>query len=269
MEVNIFKFELKMYWKSFFLWSLGIVAVQMIMMLFYPSVAQDAQIMELILENYPEELLQAIGLGEHVSLATVLGYYTFVFVFVQLILGVQSAYYGFQFLSTEEREHTADFLFSKPVTRTRILGEKYLAAFCILLLTSLVVVAGTFVSIELFRDGKEYEIRPLILLILSVPIFQLFFFSIGMLITVGTNKIRSVVSYALGFGFGLYVLNAFRSIVGGEFLGILTPYYHFEPSYILMEESFPMERGMVSIGFILLAHSITYVAYRKRNIRVR
>lgn len=267
--MNIFRFELKMYWKSFFLWSLGIVAVQMIMMVFYPSLAQDAQIMDLIMDNYPEELLQAIGLGEQVSFATVLGYYTFVFVFLQLMIGVQSAYYGFQFLSLEEREHTADFLFSKPVTRRQILGEKYLAAFCILLLTALVVAAGAFLSIELFRDGRAYETRPLLLLLLSIPIFQLFFFSIGMLVTMGTNRITSVISYAMGFGFGLYVLNAFRSVVGGDILGIITPYYHFEPTYILMEGSLPMERVWISIGFILLAHFLTYVAYQRRNLRVR
>lgn len=265
--MNIFKFELRTYWKSFFLWSLGIVALQIIMMLFYPTMAQDAQIMDLILENYPEELLQAMGLGEQVSLATVLGYYTFVFVFVQLIIGVQSAYYGFQFLSVEEREHTADFLFAKPVTRRRILVGKYLAALSILVLTSLVVTASTFLSIELFRDGRGYETGPLIMLLLSVPLFQLFFFSIGMLVTVSTKKIRSVISYALGFGFGLYVLNAFRSIVGGDLLGLLTPYYHFEPSYILMEGSIPMERAYISMVIILIAHVVTYFAYLKRNFR--
>ncbi len=265
--MNIYKFELKTYWKSFFLWSLGIVAIQLIMMVFYPSMAQDAQIMDLILENYPPELLQAIGLGEQVSLATVLGYYTFVFTFIQLVLGVQSAYYGFQFLSVEEREHTADFLFTKPVTRNRILGGKYLAALTILLLTFLVVAGGTFLSIELFRDGREYETGPLIVMLLSVPLFQLFFFSIGMLITVATKRIRSVISYALGLGFGLYVLNAFRSIVGGELLGFLTPYYHFEPSYILMEGSIPMDRAGITIVLILSAHIISCFAYLKRNIR--
>jgi len=267
--VNIYKFELKTYWKSFILWSLGIIVLQIIMMIFYPTMARDAQMMDLIMENYPEELLQAIGLGEHVSLATVLGYYTFVFVFVQLLVGVQSAYYGFQFLSVEEREHTADFLFTKPVTRSRILVEKYLAAFTILGLTTLVVTASTFVSIELFRDGSGYEVGPLVIQLLSVPLFQLFFFSIGMLVTVGTKRIRSVISYALGFGFGLYVLNAFRSIVGGEFLGFFTPYYHFESSYILMEGSMPMDRAIISISMILLAHIITYFAYLKRNIRAQ
>lgn len=267
--MNIYKFELTTYWKSFILWSLGIVTVQVIMMMFFPSMARDAQMMDLIIENYPEELLKVIGLGEHVSLATVLGYYTFVFVFVQLLLGVQSAFYGFHFLSVEEREQTADFLFSKPVTRSRILAGKYLAAFTILILTSLVVAAGSFFSIEFFRDGSEYEMRPLVILLLTVPLFQLFFFSIGMVVTVATKRIRSVISYALGLGFGLYVLNAFRSIVGGELLGVFTPYYHFEPSYILMEGSIPLERVLISIGVILSSHLITYFAYLNRNFRAQ
>ncbi len=267
--MNIYKFELKTYWKSFIYYSLGIIALQVIMMVFYPTMAQDAQMMDLIFENYPKELLQAMGMGEQISLATVLGYYTFVFVFVQLIVAVQSAYYGFQFLSVEEREHTADFLFTKPVKRSRILVEKHLAALSILLLTSIVVASSTFVSIEIFRDGRAYQSGPLILLLVSVPLFQLFFFSIGMLVTALTKRIRSVISYALGLAFGLYVLNAFRSIVGGEMLGLITPYYHFEPSYILMEDSIAMNRAIITIAVILVAHIISYFAYKNRNINAQ
>lgn len=264
--MNIYIFEFKMYARSLWLWALALFALQIIFMAFYPAMAKDAAMIDLILEHYPKELLQAFGMGESVSLATVLGYYTFVFAFVQLCLAVQGAYYGFHFLSLEERELTADFLFSKPVTRTKILVSKYVAALTALVITHGAVIGSTFVAIALFRDGKSYELDKLLVLLASVPVFQLFFFSIGMLVTVLTTKIRNVLSYAMALAFGLHILNALRGIVGGRLLGIASPFYHFEPANIIETGGWAADRVWISVLVILCSTLISYKLYLKRNI---
>ena len=63
-----------------------------------------------------------------IDLATVLGYFGLVFLFVQLCLAIQAANYGFALVSVEEREWTADFLLAKPVGRSQIMTSKLLAA---------------------------------------------------------------------------------------------------------------------------------------------
>lgn len=264
--MNIYKFELKNLLRSFLLWSLSIFAIQIMFMAFYPSMSKDAATLDLILQNYPPELLQAFGFGEQSSLATVLGYYAFVFAFVQLCLAIQSAYYGFNLLSVEEREMTGDFLFTKPVKRSQILFSKYLAVMSVLFMTNIVIWLSTFLTLELFRDGKAYDIQAVIVLLLSVPLFQLFFISIGLLVTVMTKKIKSVLSYALALSFGLYILNALRGIVGGKTLGLVTPYYHFEPSNILTTGEITFQRYWLTLIIIVLGHLVCYLKYPKRNI---
>ncbi len=114
-----------------------------------------------------------------VDLSTVLGYFGFVFLFVQICLAIQAANYGFSLVSIEEREWTADFLLAKPVGRTQILTSKLLAALSGLTITNVVVWISSFVFINLFKGDRTYEAKPLLLLLLSIVVFQLFFLSRG------------------------------------------------------------------------------------------
>lgn len=264
--MNIFKYELKMYSKSIIIWSLSIVALILMFMSFYPSLASDAAMMDKLLENYPEELLKAFGMDSGMSLSTVLGYFSFTFVFVQLCVAIQSSNYGFHFLSVEERELTADFLMSKPVSRTQIIVSKFLAAFTSLTITNIIIWLGSFGSVILFSDGCDYNVKYLTMLLLTIIIFQLFFLSLGMIISMSVRKVRSVLSYSMAVSFGLYVLNAMRNIFGGEILGVISPFYHFEPAYILKHGEYNMVLLLINVCFIIVSMVASYILYLKRNI---
>ena len=85
-----------------------------------------------MLAKFPPELKAAFGL-DGMDLSTVLGFYSLVFLFVQLCLAIQAGNYGFGLVSIEESELTADFLLSKPVSRAQVLTSKLLAALSSLL----------------------------------------------------------------------------------------------------------------------------------------
>jgi ABC-2 type transport system permease protein len=264
--MNIFAFEFRKYAGSLAVWIGSIIALLVIFMAFYPVLAQDAATLDLFLEHYPEELLKAFGMGGELSLATVAGFFAFSFAFTQLVIAAQSAYYGFHFVSVEERERTADFLYAKPISRTRILAAKYTAAGASLLMTNLGVWAGSFLAIHWFRDGATFELWPVISLLLTVPIFQLFFFSFGFLVTVINKKTASVIGPAVGVSFVLYMLNALRRIVGGELLGLLSPYYHFDPNYILAAGQWDALHAALSLAFIVSANVAAVQLYLKRDM---
>jgi len=265
--MNIYRFELKKYARSLWLWGLSYASLQLIFMVFFPGISRDAELVDQILQLYPEEILKALGMAEITSLATVLGYYTMVFVFVQLCLAVESAYYGFNLLSVEEREKTADFLFTKPASRNRILAAKYLAALTALFTSSLVVTTSAIVSVELFRAGKTYDWQALIALLLSVPLFQLLFFSTGMLVTTLTAKVRSVIGHAMSLAFGLYIINTVRAIIGGELLGLVSPFYHYRPAFVLQEGYLPLWVILGSVKVIVLFTLAGVILYNRRNIQ--
>lgn len=264
--MNIFKYEFKMYFKSIAIWSVSIISIVFMMMAFFPTFESDAGLMEKIMENYPEEMLKAFGMSGGLPLSSVLGYLVFVFPFIQLCIAIQSANYGFSILSIEEREFTADFLISKPVSRLDILKAKFSAALLALVITNVMVIISTVIAVEMFKNGQNYDQNHLWLLLSSIILFQLFFLSIGMAVSVLTKRIRSVLTYSLGISFGTYVLNSIGAIIGGNTLSYFSPFSHFEAGYILEFGKYNMKFVPISLIIIVLSLGITYILYPKRDI---
>ena len=264
--MNIYIYEFKKYLKSIIVWSISIATLIHMFMSFYPTFGEDAQLMDKIMSNYPKELLNAFGMNGNLQLSTVPGYLVFVYVFVQLLLAMQASNYGFGFLSVEERELTADFLLSKPVSRNVILATKFLSAFTALTMVNFITWISVFSAVWIFSNGKPYESSAIVLLLISNFAFQLIFMSIGMIISVALKKIRSVLSFSMAISFGLYMVNAVAGTIDSKLLGYVSPFYHFEPGYILEHNSLNWSAAIISLIATVLAMVGTYILYNRRDI---
>lgn len=264
--MNIFKHEFDMKKKSIIIWSLSLAVFMIFYMAFFPAMAKDSVSFESIMNSFPEEMLQALGLSEGLSLASLMGYFTLTFAMLQLAIAIQSANYGFSILSEEERELTADFLMSKPVSRSTIYYSKFFASLLSLLITAIAIGIGSFIALKLFNGGNSYEKSNVFRLTLTIPIFQLVFLSMGMFISLLFKKVRSVLSLSMGLAIGLYVVNSVRGIVDSVFLGYITPFYYFEPGVILIDGAYDIKLFIIAIGIIALSMVSSYKLYNKRDI---
>ncbi|MDH5506554.1 MAG: ABC transporter permease [Anaerolineae bacterium] len=263
--MNIYKHEFKMHIRSVVTWSASLALMIFIFMSLFTSLAIDAELMNEMLAQFPEELLIAFGMT-NLDWTSVLGYYSFIFLFCQLILAIQAGNYGFGLVSVEERELTADFLLAKPVKRSSILTSKFLAALTGLTVTNAVVWVSSILAVNLYRGERTYEAKPLFLLLLSIIIFQLVFFSVGLLISLLVKRVRSVTPYAMALAFGTYVLSAFGSMLGDAKLEKLTPFQHFEPNYIIANAAYNTPLVLISVALIVVSVTGSYLLYQKRNI---
>ncbi len=265
MRMNIYKHEFKMILRSVITWSVAIAALIFVCVSLFSSFAQDAELLNEMMANFPEELLAAFGMNG-VDLSTVLGYFSFVFLFAQICLAIQAANYGFSLVSIEEREWTADFLLAKPVGRTKILTSKLLAALSGLTITNIVVWISSFGFTQLFKGDKTYDPRTLILLLFSIVVFQLFFLTVGLVVSLLVKRIRSVTPYAMGLAFGMYVLSAFGGMLGESALERITPFKHFEPNYIIQHGAYDAPLVLISVSVIVISLVGSYVLYTRRDI---
>jgi len=265
MKMNIYQHEFKMNLKSVVIWSVSITILLLAFMSLYSSFAADAELLNQMIDKFPKELLMAFGMTD-MDMSTVLGFYAIVFLLCQICLAIQAANYGFSLVSIEERELTADFLLAKPVGRPMILTNKLLSAISGLTITNIVVWIITFFGIGIFRNGREYDTRTLVLLLLSIVLFQLFFLSVGMVISLLVKRVRSVTPYSMALAFGMYVLNAFGNMIGEESLEIISPFKHFEPTYIVKHAAYNLPLVLISLSVIIVSVAASYVLYSKRNI---
>ncbi|NIM93539.1 MAG: ABC transporter permease subunit [Anaerolineales bacterium] len=263
--MNIYLHEFKMSLRSVITWSIALIVMIFFFTSIYSGFAEEAEILNQTLEKFPREFLMAFGM-DGMDMSTVLGFFALIFLFCQLCVSIQAANYGFSLVSVEEREMTADFLLPKPVGRTKIMSSKLLSAITGLAITNLVVWISSFVFINIYRDGRPYEVETLALLLLTVTFFQLFFLTVSLLISMLPKKIRSVTPFSMAMVFGLYILNAFGGMIGDDKLSYITPFRHFNPNYIIRNGSYEMPLALISVSLIVVSLVGSYLLYTRRDI---
>lgn len=263
--MNIYLHELKSRWKSILIWSIAVAAMLFLFMSLFQGFAADTALVTRLMKSFPPELLTAFGMND-MDWSTILGFLGLIFVFIQVCLAVQAANYGFGLVSVEETEWTADFLLSRPVSRPQIMTSKLLAALTALAITDAVTWACTFITISIFGQGLVYSMKPVLLVLTGTIIFQLFFLSLGMLISLLVKRIRSVTPYTMALVFGLYILNAFGNMIGEASLEVLSPFKHFAPNYIINHSAWDLPMVLISVAVILISLPGSYLLYTRRNI---
>jgi ABC-2 type transport system permease protein len=263
--MNIYKHEFKTKLRSVIIWSISQVSLLLVFLSLSSSFAENTALLTKAMANFPKELLIAFGMTDF-TWSSILGFYGLVFLFCQICLAIQAANYGFALVSIEETELTADFLLAKPVGRPRILTNKLLAALTSLTLTNAVVWISSFAFLHLFDSGNVFDVKPLVMLLLSILVFQLFFLSVGILISLLVKRVRNVTPFSMALVFGLYILNAFGSMIGSTSLEVISPFKQFEPNYILKNAAYDYPLVILSMGIIIISVVGSYVLYSKRNI---
>jgi ABC-2 type transport system permease protein len=256
--MNIYLHEFKTKLSSVLIWSASIAALLFIFTSIYSSFSTQSALLDQMMSNFPRELLIAFGM-ENMDWSNVLGYFALVFLFCQICLAIQAANYGFGLVSIEESELTADFLLAKPVGRTKIMTSKILAALTGLTITNIVVWISSFVCLAVFAGEQEYPVSTLVILLLSVVVFQLFF-------SLLVKRVRSVTPFSMGLVFGLYILNAFGGMIGEKSLEIVSPFKHFDPNYIIKHAAWDLPLVLISVTIIVISMVASYLLYARRNI---
>src|SRR5512133_3090096 len=94
MIANIYIHELRTKRRSVIIWTLSMAALVVVFFSIFTSFAAEADVANQLLAKFPQELRDAFGLGK-INLSSVLGYFGFLFVFVQLCTAIQAGNYGF------------------------------------------------------------------------------------------------------------------------------------------------------------------------------
>jgi len=265
MSSNIFVYEFRARLRSVIIWSVSLIALVFFFFSLFPAFANQAALLTQAMAKFPPALLEAFGMNKQ-DLSTLLGFYSFLLVFVELCLAIQAGNYGFGLVSVEESELTADFLLSKPVSRTQVMTGKLLAVFCSLLVTDAVVIMSTFIGLSMFNAGRTYDMPTLVLLLVSMLILQLFFLGVGLVISLMVKRVRNVTPYSLALGFGMYMLAAFSGMLGEVNLEYITPFKQLDPAYIVKNAAYNTPLLLLNVVITLIAIGASYWLYIRRDI---
>ncbi|MDZ5471099.1 ABC transporter permease subunit (plasmid) [Bacillus sp. 31A1R] len=263
--MNMYLHELKAYRKSTFIWTSSILVLVVLLFSMFPSFAREADEVKKLLEGFPEALRKAVGL-EVESITSLLGFYSYVFFYITLCGAIQAMNLGTSIVSKEVREKTADFLLTKPVTRTQIITSKLLAAFTSLVITNIafLIVAITMAS---YDKTESFSLSQFILISITLFFIQIMFMSLGVFLSVVLRKVKAVLPISLGTVFAFFFIGMFGATTGDEKVRYMTPFKYFEPSYIIKNSTYEWSYIFIGLGFVLLAIGLSYYIYGKKDIQ--
>jgi ABC-2 type transport system permease protein len=260
----MFLHELKAYRKSTIVWTCSLVAIAIVFLSMYPSFSKDVDGVKKLLESYPEEVRKAFGITLE-SFSSVLGFYSYLFIYVSLCGSIQAMNLGLSVISKETSDKTADFLLTKPVTRKKIMTTKLLAILASIIITNIVfLIAAILMAYAV--STTSFDIKIFIMISITMFFIQLMFMSLGVLISTIISKIKSVISISLSTVFGLFIINMLDSVIDSDVLKYLTPFKYFDPSYIIKNSSYETSFIIIEVIFILVSISISYYIYSKKDI---
>lgn len=183
------------------------------------------------------------------------------------VLGLGGALFasilGISALAKEEKEHTAEFLLTHPVSRTRVLTEKLLAVFAQIIIFNLASVLVTVLCTV--AVGESADAKTMFLMFLA-------FFVLQIEISAVTFGISAFIrGNGLGIGLGIAVLMYFLNIIsnlteGAKFLKYITPFGYTEGADIISNVAIETKYLAVGIAFAVVGIVTAYLKYRKKDI---
>ncbi|ADJ26583.1 putative ABC-2 type transport system permease protein [Dehalogenimonas lykanthroporepellens BL-DC-9] len=260
--MNIFKFETGKRLATTLIWIVSVGFFIYITFAFFESF-QGAAFSD-ILDNFPEAFKRAFGLTH--DLSTILGFFGLIGIYLFLAGAIFSSHLGLNAVSVEERDLTADFLISKPVTRNRILTAKISAGLVHLVIFNIAMGLICWAGMESFGGGQDYSMKAFLLIMGGLFIFQLLFYAIGLIISVLLKRMDSPLPFSLGLSVGLYIMYSFESVIADTPLKYLVPYDYFDLAYIIENEAFKTYGLVVSLAVITAGIVGGYILYNRRDI---
>ncbi len=220
-----------------------------------------------VLDAMPPALMTAFSL-EAFNLTTVTGFFGLMFSYYALLLGIAAAMWGSDVISKEERDKTVEFALTLPVTRSRVVTAKTLAALfnCIGLL--LITWGVSLVSTTPYQPDSEFY-HFVSLCMAALFIIQLIFLAVGILLGCAMKRYKRASSLALSVLLGTYFLSIVSSLDPDlEFLNYFSPFKYFDAGMLLRESRFDVTFVLLSLAIVVMSMAGAYLAYARRDLYI-
>ena len=265
--MNLFKREMKANRKSLIIWSIGVIFMVASGMGKYSSMEGTGQSMNALMADMPKSLQAIMGTGS-LNLSTPIGYYGVLFLYLAVMAAIHSTMLGSNIIAKEERDKTVEFLLVKPVSRTRMITSKLIAALVNILILNAVTFASSVGMVLKYAEGEDV-MGDISLLMFGMLILQLIFLFIGTAIAAVFRNAKKATSLATGVVLFLFIMSIAIDLNEKlDGLKYLTPFKYYDAKLVLQEGGFEPLYLSLSAFLLLGLTIVTYVFYRKRDMNV-
>ncbi|MBI3176659.1 MAG: ABC transporter permease [Chloroflexi bacterium] len=264
--MNIFIRELRANLKSLVIWSVIIALLLMVGAAKFSAFAGDPEMLKM-LDSMPPAMLDALNMRAF-NLTTLSGYYGLMFIYFGLMGAIAAAMWGSDIISKEERDRTVEFSLVLPVSRSRVVTAKALAALVNCIAFVLITWAVSLVAVRSYNPDQAFH-DFLALEMQAMLSIELIFLAVGLLLGCAMKQYKLSGSTAVAIILTTY----FMSIISGmqeelDFLKYFTPFKYFDAGELFRTGRMDGTYLLISATIIVVSVIAAYWIYDRRDLYI-
>ena len=229
MNSVVFKKELKRNKKNTGIWTAIVVAFTAMILSIFPSFSEMGEEMAKLMSSLPEEYAKALGMDEE-TWSSIIGYYgTYYGIYITLLMGIFTASTGATIIGKEERDGTAEFLLTRPISRGSIATTKLMVLGALFMIIYGIQTLSAVIGLLIFSEEVNWSVFTA----MHVHGFFLvgLFTASGVLMSSFLSPKFNYMGPVVGLIFGSYFLNAISMASEKvSWLGYFSPYHYLNLS---------------------------------------
>jgi len=263
--MNVYRFELKNILWTFMIWTVIILAVEMIFMIgLFPSFKESEDAVMAVFNNFPPQLLKSINL-EIETFFSFEGFYAFAYIYVGIMSAMMAVSLSIRAFGHEKKSHCQDFLMTKPITRAHLFNLKIVAVLTAILCFNIIFVGA---NLLLFMNNEaQFAMDSEFILLVGAPFLtQLVFLTLGMLYATQVRHIRNYAGPIVSIVLGAYMITVVVQLIEKEALKVIAPFSYFDPNRIVTEGMYDPRLIVAACVLTFFCMGKSYINYTKKEI---
>jgi len=260
--MTILRHELRRSRVPFWIWTGAIGFLLAVCIFLFPEMKGEMEDVSEVFSSMGA-FTAAFGM-DRLNFGTLNGYYA---IECGNVLGLGGAFFAALLaagmLCKEEKERTAEFLLTHPVTRERVVTEKLAAVLLLITVMNLIIYAlavGSILAIGESVPWRELNLQHLAYWLLQLEIA-------GICFGVSAFLRRGSAGVGLGIAVMLYFMNLIANITeSAAFLKDLTPFGYCDGAEIASSGSLDFKRLAIGAAFFAVGVAAAYWNYTRKDI---
>lgn len=267
MNRNLFLKEMRRNALSLIVWTIVITLLISVTMSVYRTFLENQSKILGMMSLIPKEALQFKGISNFDDMLSVLGFYAVNNIIYMMVLGsIFAIVLSSNILLKEEYNKTAEYLLTRPLTRSEIFISKFAVVFINIFLLNLVTTLAGFICMELVKNGP-FSIRAFLILSLYTLLLNFLFAATGLFLSTLVKRAKPITTFSIGLVLIFYFIFTLSKITeGASKIGYLSPFRYADTDAINPAYTIDFWHLLYFIGITLLLTGISYRLYIRKDI---
>lgn len=230
---------------------------------FYPSIEASGVDFEAYAESLPPAVQAAFNVKALTTVAGFLAVEFYQFAWM-LLFGLYVAYAAGGAIAGEIESRRVELTLAAPVSRRRVVAEKYLAVLAPVLALNLLTPA--VVGIGLAVIGESVPLADLLAVhALSVPYLAVCG-GVGLLLSTALDRADPARRGAIAAVFMLFLVDSVTAGTDYAWIGALSPTRYYDPTAILVDSTYDLGGALLLIAGALLLVGASAALFARRDV---